>query len=97
MRWIFDLAAAHGWDATLTQAGWLLGEGNYSAEPVDELKAAIAFWQDDLSGFWLVQSRAEAIDLLARLTGPQAPRVGKCGPEAAADVLARAMRDEWGK
>lgn len=87
--WIFDLALAHGWDTPLYRSDFAGRYGEYSPNPIDEVEAAEAYNAHDLSSYSLVTSADECRDLLARLTGPNAPRIGKCGPVCAAWALRR--------
>lgn len=95
-RLIRDTIAAHGEAVTLYRADYLMGDETYQVEPIDELEAYIAAAGHDDSGFWLVTTPAEAAELYTHLTGPDAPRVGKCGPLRAAAALRRAaIRLGW--
>lgn len=96
--WVADLGAKHGWDTPLYRADWLLEEGAYQPEPVDEVDAAIAYNGHDLSGYYVVTSHDECLALLAHLEGDNAPRIGQCGPVRAASALRReAERIGWGE
>lgn len=46
-EWIIDLADEHGWDTRLTRADHLLGEGEYTADDVSKVEAAIAAIEHD--------------------------------------------------
>ena len=98
-----DIAALierHGEHAPLYRADFLNGTleddaaGQYSAEPIDVVDACTAYLGDDLSGFHLVTRDIDVKGielqwLLDYLEGPNAPRIGKCGPVAAARALRR--------
>ena len=89
--WIRDLGAAHGWDTPIYRADAILGEGVYTAEPVDRLAAAEAYEVSDLSALYVLKSETEARDLIARLLSEDAPRIGQCGPQRAAWALERLL------
>lgn len=60
----------------------------FGGVPIDIVDACTAYLAHDLSGFRLVTEDTLA-DVLADLEGPNAPRIGKCGPVAAARTLRR--------
>jgi len=77
-------------DTVLYRADYLCGAGEYQVEAIDELEAIDAAEAHDVSGWYRVNNPAEYHDLIERLTGPQAPRIGQCGPLRAAWALRRA-------
>ena len=91
---IAALIERHGMATPLYRADFLNGTHEaddsqaYAAAPVDIVEACTAYLAHDLSGFRLVTEDTLA-DVLADLEGPNAPRIGKCGPVAAARALRR--------
>ena len=75
-------------DQRFYRAGWI--DDEYEREPIDEFEAAKAFDFHDLSYGDIIEL-SDARDTIALLRGPDAPRIGKCGPRAAAAVLEQAL------
>lgn len=87
---ILDLATKHGWDTPLYRADYYNGgDTAYSSEEIDQFEAAKAYAGYDESGHWVVETKADARDLIDHLRSEHAPRVGQCGPVAAANALER--------
>jgi hypothetical protein len=63
---IFKLAVAHGWDAMLYRADYLLGQGVYQLASVAELDACLAAIEHDLKTCRIYLSDAEAAAELYR-------------------------------
>ena len=88
------LIERYGEQAALYRADWRNGTHEvddseaYGGVPIDIVDACTAYLAHDLSGFRLVTEDTLA-DVLAGLEGPHAPRIGKCGPFAAARTLRR--------
>lgn len=85
---ILTLGGKHGWDTPLYRADYLHAEGEYGPEPTDEVEAVSAWAGDDLSAWYLCRTSAEVTELLERLE-VNGPRIGQCGPVAAAAALRR--------
>ncbi len=94
---IAALIERHGEQAALYRADWLNSTHEvddseaYSGVPVDIVEACTAYLAHDLSGFRLVTAETLEVEL-ADLEGPNAPRIGKCGPVAAARAWRRTAR-----
>lgn len=89
------LAAEHSADTPLYRAGWITRD-EWQAGEITEVEACDAYNGHDLSAFYRLESAEECRELLARLEGPNAPRIGLCGPVAAARALRReAEKEGW--
>ena len=76
-------------DTLVYRADHLLGDGVYTLEMPDREEAALACLRSDLSSL-IVVGKHEVNDEIRILTGPDAPRIGQCGPIAVAIALAAA-------
>ena len=95
---IFDLAQQYGWDTPLYRADKYNNDDGaiYQPDEISLLDACIAAAAHDVSGFYLCRNPDEYHDVYAELTGPNAPRVGQCGPRVAAAALKKeAISLEW--
>ena len=63
---LLDLANTHGWDAPLTRADHVLGQGVLQAEPVDAFDACVAALAHDLKTCRVHLSDEQAIAALQR-------------------------------
>jgi len=76
-------------DTLVYRADYLLGDGVYTLEMPDREEAALACMRSDLSSLYVVEEHMVK-DEIAILTGPNAPRIGQCGPVAVAVAIAHA-------
>ena len=88
------LAARLPPETVIYRADWIMGPGLYSTEDPGAFEAAVAYAGHDESAFYVCEGLPEAKTLLKTLRGPNAPRIGQCGPLRAADALARLIRQE---
>lgn len=63
---LFEFAAQAGWDAPLYRADYLLGQGVYQAEAVDEFEACLTAISEQVEDFRVYYSDEEAVDALYR-------------------------------
>ena len=76
-------------DTLVYRADYLLGDGVYTLEMPDQEEAALACLRSDLSSLYVVE-QGMVVDEIAILTGPDAPRIGQCGPVLVAIAIAKA-------
>ena len=82
--------------SVLYRADYYTGDaGHYCLETIEQDNAAIACIGHDLSSLRVVDQDG-LMEELAYLEGPNAPRIGQCGPWVAAQALRRqAIKEGW--
>ncbi len=86
--WVADDSADY---VRRCQARWCSGQWEAFDHEVESgtepLTAAQIVAGEDLSGYWVCDGEAEALEICQHLESDRAPRVGRCGPVVAAAAL----------